>query len=70
MQKFKMNSRTVIVAAALVVVLVGGAGAYLISFQPKAKEFKLELWDFGYNGPSGGPTLTVKTGESQSNSGS
>jgi len=70
MQKFKMNSRTVIVAAALVVVLVGGAGAYLISSQPKAKEFKLELWDFGYNGPSGGPTLTVKTGESQSNSGS
>jgi len=63
MQKFKMNSRTVIVAAALVVVLVGGAGAYLISSQPKAKEFKLELWDFGYNGQSGGPTLTVKAGE-------
>lgn len=57
------KSTAIILAAVVVVAIAGGLGVYLTTFQPKVKEFKIETWEYGYDGPSGGPTLTVKAGE-------
>lgn len=65
-----MKTNTMILAAVAAVVIAAGAGAYYItstaqtaSAGPKVQEFKIETWDFGYNGPTGGPTLNVKAGQ-------
>ena len=48
----------VVVVVAIVAVL---ASFYLV--QPQIREIKLETWEFGYNGPRGGPTIKMKVGE-------
>ena len=60
-----MAKKIVILLAAVIAVaaVLVGTSAYLIASQPKVKEFKLELTEFGYNGPTGGPILKVKAGE-------
>jgi len=60
------RSTTIILGAVIVVAVAVGLGVYLTISQPRVKEFKIETWDFGYNGPSGGPALTVKAGETVS----
>ena len=57
------RNTTIIMGAVVIVLAVAGISAYLLTSQPKVKEFKLELLDYGYNGSSGGPTLRVKAGD-------
>jgi len=57
------RSTTIVLGAVIVAAIAVGLGVYLATSQPRLKEFKIETREFGYNGPSGGPTLTVKAGE-------
>jgi len=50
----------IIVAA---VVVIAGASLYFLFIQPPMREIRLETWEFGFNGPKGGPTIRMKAGE-------
>jgi len=57
-----MKIGTTALVAIAAVVVIGAAALYFIS-QPSIREIKLEAWDFGYNGQTGGPTIRMKAGE-------
>ncbi len=52
-----------IIIGVLIIAIAASLGAYLLIFLQSVKEYKLEAREFGFNGFSGGPTLTVKVGE-------
>lgn len=59
-----MKKSTVLaLVAAIAVIAVGSVASFYLLEQPKIREITLEMWDFGYNGPSGGPTIRMKAGE-------
>jgi len=58
-----MPRRSVLVGSiAAVVVIVAAVGVFLLAPQGP-REVKLEMWEFGFNGPSGGPEIRVRVGE-------
>ncbi|MEM0478477.1 MAG: hypothetical protein QXN77_08765 [Candidatus Caldarchaeum sp.] len=49
---------------AVVVAVVAVAGVLMFMLVPRGPEtLKLETYEFGFNGPSGGPQITVKVGD-------
>jgi uncharacterized cupredoxin-like copper-binding protein len=55
------KKRIAVIAGVVILVAVVGMAYFLM--QPRAVTFKIEMWDFGFNGAKGGPTLRVKAGQ-------
>ncbi|MEM2233651.1 MAG: hypothetical protein QXP81_08960 [Nitrososphaerota archaeon] len=54
--------RGLLIAVALVVVAVAASAFFLLA-PSGPREIKLEMREFGFNAPSGGPTIRAKVGE-------
>jgi len=53
----------VLVGIMVAAVVIAVASLYLLFIQPPVREIRLETWEFGFNGPKGGPTIRLKVGE-------
>jgi len=59
----KKGTLVLVIGAVLVVAVVAASAMFLLAPQSREKSFALEAFDFGFNGHQGGPTLTVKEGD-------
>lgn len=55
--------RGLLLVGALVVVVAAAASAFFLLAPSGPREIRLEAREFGFNGPSGGPTIRAKVGE-------
>ena len=52
-----------ILVGVIAIGVIGVLVAYPVGSKPAMRELKIEAWDFGFNGPSGGPVQRLKAGE-------
>jgi plastocyanin len=53
----------IVIAAVVVVVAVAAAAGFFLLAPSGPREVKLRMMEFGFNGPSGGPVIRAKVGE-------